>query len=368
MDQKRDFYEVLGVERDAGEDEIRKAYRQAALKHHPDRNPGDHSAEAKFKEATEAYSVLSDKEKRGIYDRFGYAGVSGAGGFDFNSAGIGDILSHFQDMFSDFFGGFGGFGSTGRRRQAPERGQDIRVESTVTLREAMTGCKHEVLVHGAAPCEGCDGTGRKPGTEPESCPQCKGAGQVTTQRGFILFSTTCPRCRGSGLFNPQPCEACSGAGYVDRQRKVLVTFPAGIDSAQRLRVPGQGMPGPRGLPSGDLYVDVEVSADERFERSGNDLAVRERLSFVDAVLGATIDVALPDGSAVAATVAAGTQPGTVITVRGQGMPRLDRRGRGDLHVVVDVHVPKKISRRAKKLLQELDSELRSEVEVKRDAG
>jgi molecular chaperone DnaJ len=368
MDQKRDFYEVLSVGREATEDEIRRAYRQAALKYHPDRNPGDHTAEEKFKEATEAYSVLSDKEKRGLYDRFGHAAVSGSGNFDFNSAGIGDILSHFQDMFSDFFGGFGGFGGTGRRRQAPERGQDIRVEAAISLREAMTGCKEEVLVHGAAPCEGCNGTGREPGTQPETCPQCKGAGQMTTQRGFIMFSTTCPHCRGSGQFNPHPCASCSGAGYVERQRKVLVTFPAGIDSGQRLRVPGQGMPGPRGTPPGDLYVDVDIKPDERFERDGYDLGVREKVSFVDAALGATIDVALPDGSVVRAEVAAGTQPSTVIIVRGQGMPRLDGRSRGDLHVVIDVHVPKKISRRARKLLQELESELRAEVEIKRDAG
>jgi molecular chaperone DnaJ len=355
METKRDYYEVLGVAREASDDEIRRAYRQLALKYHPDRNPGNAEAEANFKEATEAYSVLSDGEKRATYDRFGHAGLGGAG-FDFSSAGIGDILSHFQDMFSDFFGGFG---TTGRRRADPERGHDVRVEATISLKDATTGCKQEVIVRGAAPCDTCEGSGAKPGTKPEQCPQCRGSGHVTTQRGFIMFSTTCPRCRGTGQFVPDPCESCSGSGVVERQRKVLVTFPAGIDNGQRLRVPGQGMPGPAGLPPGDLYVDIVVSPDERFERDGYDLATRCRVSFVEATLGGQVQVELPDGQAVALEIKPGTQPGTVITSRGHGVPRLDRRGRGDLHVLVEIVVPKKLSKRARKLLEELDRELGS---------
>ena len=354
MSDKPDFYEVLGVAREASSDEIRRAYRQAALKHHPDRNPGDHTAEEKFKQATEAYTVLSDAEKRGIYDRFGHAGLSG-GGFDFNSAGVGDILSHFQDMFSDFFGGFGG---NARRRQGPDRGHDIRVEASIGLKDAITGCKHEVMVTGSAACEECNGSGAKAGTRPQPCTQCRGAGQVTTQRGFIMFSTTCPRCRGTGEVIADPCASCTGTGYVQRQRKVLVTFPAGIDNGQRLRVPGQGMPGPSGTPNGDLYVDVNVEPDERFERSGYDLATREKISFVDAALGGEVSVELPTGQKVSAEIKPGTQPGTVITVAGHGVPHLDRRSRGDLHIVVDVHVPTRLSKRAKKLLEELDAELR----------
>lgn len=355
MTGKRDYYETLGVPREASADEIRRAYRQAALKYHPDRNPGNPEAEARFKEATEAFSVLSDAEKRSIYDRFGHAGLGG-GGFDFSSAGIGDILSHFQDMFSDFFGGFG---TQGRRRAAPERGSDVRVEASISLKEAMTGCKQEINVRGAAPCEPCEGSGAKPGTKPEPCPQCRGTGQVTTQRGFIMFSTTCPRCRGSGQIIPEPCDSCGGSGRVERQRKVLVTFPSGIDGGQRLRVPGQGMPGLGGVPPGDLYVDVVLEPDPLFERDGFDLATRRSVSFAEAALGSHFEVELPDGSTVEVQLKGGTQPGTTITLRGQGMPRLDGRGRGDLHVQVWVAVPKKLNKRAKKLLEQLEQELRS---------
>ena len=359
MSEKRDFYIVLSVTREATDDEIKKAYRQCALKHHPDRNPGDKAAEEKFKEATEAYSVLSDAEKRAAYDRFGHAGLNGAQGFDFNGAGMGDILSHFQDMFSDFFGGFGGQGQPngGRRKRGPDRGQDVRVETVISLKDALLGGKHEINVSGAAPCDTCNGSGAEPGTKTETCTQCRGSGQVTAQRGFIMFSSPCARCRGTGQFLPSPCKACHGSGAVERQRKVLVAIPGGIDSGQRLRVPGQGMPGPNGLPAGDLYVDIEVESDERFERQGADLGTRASISFAEAALGSKLEIRMPDDSLVSAEVHPGTQPNSVIVVRGQGMPRLDRHGRGDLHVAVNVRVPKKLSKQAKKLLRELDAEL-----------
>ncbi|HEU5073223.1 MAG TPA: DnaJ domain-containing protein, partial [Polyangiaceae bacterium] len=264
MSEKRDFYEVLGVERNAGDDEIRRTYRKLALKYHPDRNPNNPEAETRFKEATEAFTVLSDPEKRAAYDKFGFAGLGG-GGFDFNNAGMGDLFSHFQDMFSDFFGGFSG--NQGRRRgQGPQRGQDVRVEATISLKDAMTGCKQQVTVRGSATCATCNGSGAKAGSRPQSCVNCGGTGQMTTQRGFIMFSTTCTRCGGSGQVTTDPCETCHGQRFVQKERSVLVAFPAGIDSGQRLRVPGQGMAGPAGAPSGDLYVDVEVARDERFER------------------------------------------------------------------------------------------------------
>lgn len=358
MSGKRDYYEVLGVSRDASDDEIRKAYRKLALKHHPDRNPGDPSAEDKFKEATEAYGILSDAEKRSAYDRFGHAGVEGGVGFDFQGAGIGDILNHFQDMFSDFFG-FGGSPGGGQRRAA--RGRDARVESSITLKEAFAGCKKEVAIRGVAPCEECKGSGAAEGTSPTACVQCAGSGQVTTQRGFIMFSTTCPRCRGAGQVVTDPCKACDGSGAMEKRRTVVVTFPAGIETGQRLRVPGQGMPGPGSAPAGDLYVDVVVEPDPRFERQGPELLSKQRLSFSEAALGAKLDVTLPDDSRVSVKVPSGTQPGTVLTVRGKGMPHLDG-GRGNLHVVIDVAVPKKLSRRAKKLLSELESELESDSE------
>jgi molecular chaperone DnaJ len=359
MSEKRDFYLVLSVTREASDDDIKKAYRQAALKHHPDRNPGDKAAEEKFKEATEAYSVLSDAEKRQAYDRFGHAGLNGAQGFDFNNAGMGDILSHFQDMFSDFFGGSAGGGGQ-RRKRGPERGQDVRVEAVITLKDALLGGKHEILVSGAAPCETCLGSGAEPGTKTETCTQCRGSGQVTAQRGFIMFSSPCARCRGTGQYLPSPCKACRGSGAVERQRKVLVAIPAGIDSAQRLRVPRQGMPGPNGLPAGDLYVDIEVETDERFERQGADLGTRASISFAEAALGSKLEITMPDDTVISAEVQPGTQPNSVIVVRGQGMPRLDRHGRGDLHVAVNVRVPTKLSKAAKKLLRELDAELGGE--------
>ncbi len=359
MSEKRDFYEVLGVAREASEDDIRKAYRQAALKHHPDRNQGNPEAETKFKEATEAYTVLSDATKRATYDRYGHAGLTG-GGFDFNNAGMGDILNHFQDMFSDFFGGSGGGFSGGRRRRQAERGQDVRVELSLTLAEALTGGKHEVSIHGAAPCETCHGSGAKPGTRPETCSQCRGSGQVTAQRGFIMFSSPCARCRGTGQMIASPCETCRGQGAVEKQRKVLVNVPAGIDSEQRLRVPGQGMPGPANAPAGDLYVDIDVAADPHFERHGSDLGARVSLTFAEAALGTVTKLLLPDEREVTVKVDAGTQPGSIVVVKGEGVPRLDRGGRGDLHVMVGVKVPKKLSKTAKRLLQELEQELKSE--------
>jgi molecular chaperone DnaJ len=363
MSEKRDFYEVLGVAREASDDDIRRAYRQAALKHHPDRNQGNPEAEVKFKEATEAYTVLSDADKRAAYDRYGHAGLGG-GGFDFNNAGVGDILSQFQDMFADFFGGAGGGGfgnfSGGRRRRQAERGQDVRVELTLSLAEALTGGKHEVSIHGAVSCETCHGNGAKPGTKPETCSQCRGTGQVTAQRGFIMFSSPCARCRGTGQMIATPCETCRGQGAVEKQRKVLVNVPAGIDSEQRLRVPGQGMPGPGNAPPGDLYVDVEVETHSHFERHGNDLGTRLTLSFAEAALGTATKLVLPDEREVVVKVDPGCQPGSVVVVKGEGAPRLDRAGRGDLHVMVSVQVPKKLSKNAKRLLQELEHELKTD--------
>jgi molecular chaperone DnaJ len=365
MVQKRDYYEVLGVIREANDDDIRKAYRQCALKHHPDRNPGDHEAEHKFKEATEAYSVLNDKEKRSAYDRFGHAGLEGRGGVDFSGAGVGDILSHFQDLFSDFFGG--GFGGGGRQSRAKARGADVRADVTLTLEDCMKGTKREVAVHGVAPCEECGGNGAKPGTKPAACPQCGGAGQVGTQRGFVMFSTTCPKCRGSGQVVANPCEKCSGSGAIEKQRKVVVTMPAGIDGGQRLRVPGQGMPGPKGAPPGDLYVDVEVETHPRFERHGYDLVTKERVSFPEATLGTEVSVTLPDGTEVATKVPAGTHPGTVLTIQAKGLPQIDRSARGSLHILVEVEVPKRLSKRAKKLLEDLAEELGEGAESRAEA-
>jgi molecular chaperone DnaJ len=355
MSSKRDYYEVLGVSRECSGDELRKAYRREALKHHPDRNQGDTGAEAKFKEVNEAYQVLSDAEKRRVYDQFGHAGLEGgAGGFD----GISDVFSHMQDLFAEMFSGTMGFGGNSR----PRRGGDLRVQQRLTLREAAFGCKREVSVRAPSPCSDCGGSGAKPGTKPETCPQCRGAGQVSNARGFVMFTSTCPRCRGAGRVVRQACTTCGGQGAVERARKVNVTFPPGIDAGQRLRVPGQGMPGPNEAPSGDLYVEVDVEPDARFERDGIDLVTRVHVPFTDAALGADIAVPALDANEEHATqsltVPPGTQSNAVFTMKGQGIPRLDGRGRGSLVVVVQVDVPTSLSPRAKQLLAELDAELR----------
>jgi molecular chaperone DnaJ len=365
MSSKRDYYEVLSVSRECSGDELRKAYRREALKHHPDRNPGDAGAEAKFKEVTEAYQVLSDEEKRRIYDQFGHAGLEGGGDA---YGGMSDVFSHMQDLFAEMFSGSMGFGGNGRSR----RGGDLRVQQRLTLREAAFGCKREVSVRAPTPCGDCGGSGAKPGTKPEVCPQCRGAGQVSNARGFVMFTSTCPRCRGAGRVVKQACGTCAGQGAVERARKVTVTFPAGIDAGQRLRVPGQGMAGPHGSATGDLYVEVDVEADARFERDGADLVARVHVTFTDAALGAEIPVPAleaDDGQAtLPLTIPPGTQSNAVFTMKGHGIPRLDGRGRGSLAVVVQVDVPTSLSPRARELLAQLDGELRVATESTKRAA
>ena len=357
MAEKPDYYELLGVSRDASVAEIRKAYKKLALKHHPDRNGGCSDATAQFKAVTEAYQVLTDDEKRARYDRFGHAGLEGAG--DFGGA---DIFSHFQDLFSDFFG-MGGFGGD-RRRRGPQRGRDLRVDQRLTLEEACLGCKKEIDLHTPVQCEGCRGTGAKDGSAMTTCRACGGRGQVSTARGFIMFTQSCGACGGAGQTVDTPCGDCDGAGWVEKKRKVTVSFPAGIDNGHRLRVAGQGMPGPQGGPPGNLYVDVEVTPHDRFEREGNDLIVREHISFPEAALGTEFDVPLLDGSVHRVSVRAGTQSGAILSAPGRGVQDVNGRGVGALHVVVQVDVPTKLSSRAKKLLRELEDEL----EVEGDAA
>jgi molecular chaperone DnaJ len=358
MSQKRDFYEVLGVSRDASPDDLRRAYKREALKHHPDRNQGNPKSELVFKEVNEAYQVLSDDQKRHIYDRFGHAGLEGGmPGFD---GGVQDVFAHMQDLFTEMFsGGIGGFGFTGPGR-GPRRGGDLRIQQRLTLREAAFGCKKEVSVHAPARCSDCGGTGASAGTKPETCPQCRGAGHVSNARGFVMFTTPCPRCQGQGQVIRSACKACQGHGVVQKARRVSVTFPAGIDAGQRLRVQGQGMAGPPGSEAGDLYVEIDVEEDSRFERDGVDLVTRVNVTFSDAALGADIEVPSleDDQKKIPVTLPPGTQPGSVITVKGQGIPRIDGRGRGSLAVLVQVEVPTVLTERARALLAELDGELR----------
>jgi molecular chaperone DnaJ len=359
MSSKRCFYEVLGVAREATPEELRRSYKQLALKHHPDRNQGDHAAEAAFKEVNEAYQILSDADKRRAYDQFGHAAFDGSMGSGFQGAGVGDVFAHMQDLFSEMFSGGGG-GGFGRQ---PRRGGDLRVQQRLTLEEAAFGVKKEVTVHAPARCGDCGGTGAKPGTKPETCPHCRGAGHVSNARGFVMFTATCPKCQGHGAVIKQPCKGCEGHGVVERPKKVVVAFPAGVDAGQRLRVTGQGLPGPSGSQAGDLYVEIDVEEDTRFERDGADLVTRVNVGFVDAALGAEIQVpAIEPGEAdkkIPVTLPAGTQPGAVITLKGHGIPRLDGRGRGSIVVIVQVDVPKTLTARARELLAELEAELGS---------
>ena len=349
MSDKRCYYEVLGVERGSPAADIRKAYKKLALKHHPDRHGGCPDAEQKFKELTEAYQVLNDDDKRRRYDQFGHEAAMGSADFG------GDIFSHVQDLFSDFFGGAGPFG--GRKQRGPARGRDLRIPQTLTLEEAVLGCKKDIELNTPVECGGCKGDGCEPGTTPQTCRTCGGAGQVSTGRGFIVFTQSCPSCQGQGRVVSTPCKRCDGAGWEEKSRTVTVSFPAGIDEGHRLRVAGQGMPGASGGPPGHLYVDVALAPHDRFERDGVDLITRRKVSFAEAALGTTLAIDMLDGSKHEVELAAGTQPGQVVTVAGKGVPSVNGRGRGSLHLVVQVAVPDNLSKRAKKLLQELNDEL-----------
>ncbi len=343
---KRDYYEVLGVDRGAQAAVIKKAYRKLALELHPDRNPDNPDAEAAFKEATEAYQVLSDGKKREIYDRYGHRGLQGQDLGDFQ-----DVFSHFQDIFGEFFG----FGGMGGRRGAPgaTRGADLREVVRLSLHDAAFGIKKELTLRHPSPCDACDGTGAKDG-ELQTCPTCGGAGQVATSRGFFTLATTCPTCRGRGVIAKAPCSACDGTGDVEIERKVKVSIPPGVDTGNTLRITQQGQAGRGGGPAGHLYVTIEVEEDPNFHRHGDDLVHELHVSFPQAALGAEISVPTLEGEGEVVRVPAGVQPGDQLVVGGRGVPRLPpARGRGDLIAVVQVDVPKELTPRAKELLEEL---------------
>jgi molecular chaperone DnaJ len=363
---KRDYYEVLGVARDASVEQIKRAYRQLALKYHPDRNPGDATAEERFKEASEAVAVLSDEQKRSIYDRYGHAGleqlgaVGGGPGGGFGAADFSSIFSQFRDIFgADLFGDFFGGGGGGRRgrREAPQRGSDLRASLEVSLEVAAFGGKEELEVTHPAPCRSCEGTGAAPGARPETCPTCGGRGQVAHHRGAFVLATTCPHCQGEGAVVRERCGTCAGRGEVTVERKVKVAVPAGIEDGQTLRLAEQGQPGTRGGPAGHLYVTVHVAEHPTFRRDGVDLVYDLHLTFPQAALGARVKVPKLGGGEAEVTVPAGTQPGDTLVVPGEGAYRLGSRARGDLVAVVHVSVPKKLSGKARKLLTELADEL-----------
>ncbi len=354
---KRDYYEVLGVERSVSTAELKKAYRKLALQYHPDRNRDDPSAEARFKEVSEAYSVLSDDEKRAVYDRYGHAGLQSGGQPGFTS--VEDIFSHFGDIFGDLFGmgGMGGpFGGGGRRRRdMPVRGSDLKVGIRLTLEEAAFGCQREVDVSYPAPCSACQGTGAEGGNL-KICTTCQGNGQVAYNRGAFMLSTTCPTCQGRGAIPDASCSKCQGSGEEHVERTVKVNIPSGIDEGQTLRLTNQGQPGMRGGPPGHLFVVVEIAQHEHFRREGFDLYYELKLSFPHAALGGEVSVPTLSGEAPAKVkVPAGVQPGDQLVVREEGVPRLNGRGRGDLVAVVQVDVPQTLSTKARQLLLELQS-------------
>ncbi len=352
---KRDYYEVLELERTATPDLIKKAYRSAALKFHPDRNPGNAAAEESFKEASEAYQVLSDEQKRGAYDRYGHAGLESQ---SFGGGNAADIFSQFRDIFGgDIFGDLFGGGGRRTKRDGPQRGADLRTVVGLSLKDAALGSKTDVELEYPDACEDCSGSGAASGTRREACSMCGGRGQVAHSRGPFVLSTTCPQCQGEGSMVRDPCKKCKGRGEVAAKRTVKVTIPAGIDDGQTLRVSDQGQPGRKHGPAGHLYVTVQVEAHPQFQRDGADLVHELHVTFPQAALGAELRIPTLEGGEAKVKVPAGAQSGDTIVLSGAGIQRLQARGKGDLIVVVHVDVPKKLSSKAKKLLAELADEL-----------
>ena len=358
-EQKRDYYEVLGVSKGASDDEIKKAYRKLAKKYHPDMNPGDKEAEAKFKEVNEAYSVLSDEQKRARYDQFGHAGVDpnygaggpggGFGGFDMGDIDLGDI-------FGSFFGGggFGGFGGGGAWRNGPQKGESLRANLTITFEEAAFGCEKEINLNRTEECDECHGSGCQPGTTAETCPDCRGTGVVRVQQrtgGFAFSSTAaCTRCRGTGKIIHSPCKSCGGSGSVKKSKRITVTIPAGIDDGQAVSLRGQGNAGKNGGPAGDLIVGVRVKPHPQFRRDGTTVLYEQPVTFFQAAMGAELEIPTIDGK-VKYTLPAGTQTGTTFRLRGKGIPELRGRGRGDQYVTIRVQVPTSMNAEQKEALR-----------------
>jgi molecular chaperone DnaJ len=343
---KRDYYEILGCARDASDATIKSAYRKLALKYHPDRNPGDAAAEEEFKAAAEAYAIISDPEKRAAYDRFGHAGVSGAGagGFDPNAfAGFEDIFGSLGDLF-----GFGGR----RQRGGPQRGSDLRYDLEISFEESFTGTETSIQIPREETCETCSGSGAAAGSAPEVCTQCKGAGQLRFQQGFLTVARPCSTCRGTGKVISKPCQACRGAGRVGRERKITAKIPAGIATGQRLRIYGEGEHGSAGGPPGDLYVVVHVQDHDVFHREEDDLYCHLTVSYPTLAMGGTVAVPTMTGDDQI-RIPAGTQAGARFKLRGKGMPNVSGRGQGDLYAVARVAIPKKLTKEQKHLLEEL---------------
>ena len=354
-EQKRDYYEVLGVSRGASEDEIKKAYKKMARKYHPDLNPGDKTAEEKFKEVNEAYEVLSDADKKARYDQYGHAGVDpnfGAGGFGGGFDGSFDF-GDLGDIFGSFFGG--GFGG-GRRTNpnAPQRGESIRMSIAISFEEAAFGCEKAVTVERYETCDTCHGNGCAPGTSPEVCPDCHGTGTVQVRRqtpmGVFATSSPCPKCGGKGRIIHQPCKDCRGSGMVRKKKTIQASIPAGIDNGQTISIRGQGNAGKNGGPAGDLLITITVRPHELFRREGTSVLCEAPITFTQAVLGAELEIPTIDGK-VKYTLPEGTQSGTTFRLKGKGIPALNGRGRGDQYVTVYIETPRNLNREQKEALK-----------------
>ena len=346
MEQQRDYYEVLGVSREASEDEIKRAYRKLAFKYHPDRNPGDKEAESKFKEAAEAYDVLRDANKRARYDQFGFAGVGQEqGGFTSTN----DIFSHFGDIFGDFFG----FGGSDSGPNGPAAGEDLRVSLKISFEQAAHGDSVTLTLPRHAECDECHGTGCAQGSQPEVCPTCHGRGQVHRSQGFFTIATPCPNCHGTGQIIRHPCPKCHGEGVVKTSKELTVKIPAGVNTGTRLRVRGEGECGLHGGPNGDLFVVLDVQESDKYERQGQDLIYTCSISFAQAALGDKVTVPGIDGP-LSLTIPKGIQSGELLRIRGEGLPYIGHKQRGDMLVEIRVVTPTKLTPKQIELLKAFD--------------
>ena len=357
MTTKRDYYEVLGVDRDAADDQLKSSYRKLALKYHPDRNPGNKEAEDKFKEASEAYEVLRDSQKRGIYDQFGHQGLEGSGFSGFS--GFEDIFSSFGSIFEDIFG----FGTGRRSGSRAQRGADLRYDVTLDFMEAAFGTETQIDLQKMEVCPSCEGNGCEPGTHPETCGTCSGTGQVSRSQGFFTVRTTCPHCRGNSQSIPHPCKGCKGNGQVMVSKIVSVKFPAGVDNGSRLRLPGEGEGGAYGGPPGDLYVFINVKPHDFFQRDNTDIHCQVEISFIQAALGASISVPTLNGKKTL-EIPKGTQPGDLFRFRNNGIPSLRTARRGDQIIQVLIATPTNINKKQVSLLREFDKIENSKISSK----
>lgn len=368
MSSKRDYYEILGVEKSADSDTIKKAYRKLAMQHHPDRNPGDKAAEDKFKEAAEAYEVLSNADKRAKYDRFGHQAFQGGGqgGFGGGGPGMEDIFSQFGDIFGDIFGGGGGFSQQGRgrSRNSPRKGADLRFVTEIELSEVITGKEQQIEFETEANCGDCNGNGAAKGTSPVTCKVCGGSGQVVRQQGFFAMSTACHHCKGSGEMIETPCKTCHGQGRVEAKRKIKVTLPPGVDNGTRLRIGNEGEGGYKGGPNGDLYVEIRVKDHDIFERDGDHVFADLDVSYVQFLLGGEIKTDALDGE-VEVEIPRASKAGDRIKISGRGMPSLRGSRRGDLYFTLNVAFPTKLSEEEDKLVRQIADLNKTKVSAKK---